>query len=161
MYPTIIIFIGCWCWPSGDDAAMLGPLACFSLYFLNLKNKFMLTWKKYFFSFHNRNPSLPGDRGVMPKLLARVKLAHTTNRFLVQVHVPVDQSDFNVGWLHAIFPKKKVYVYKSHVDGVTSRDGLVGYDAALTQLRSGVRFPLFVRLLNFAFLRLLWAPHCP
>ena len=24
------------------------------------------------------------------------------------------------------------------------RDGLVGYDAALTQLRSGVRFPLFV-----------------
>ena len=25
-----------------------------------------------------------------------------------------------------------------------SRDGLVGYDAALTQLRSGVRFPLFV-----------------
>ena len=26
----------------------------------------------------------------------------------------------------------------------TSRDGLVGYDAALTQLRSGVRFPLFV-----------------
>ena len=29
----------------------------------------------------------------------------------------------------------------------TSRDGLVGYDAALTQLRSGVRFPLFVLVL--------------
>ena len=29
----------------------------------------------------------------------------------------------------------------------TSRDGLVGYDAALTQLRSGVRFPLFVVVL--------------
>ena len=28
-----------------------------------------------------------------------------------------------------------------------SRDGLVGYDAALTQLRSRVQFPVFVRLL--------------
>ena len=42
----------------------------------------------------------------------------------------------------------------------TSRDGLVGYDAALTQLRSGVRFPLFVLVLfvllppNVAFILL-------
>ena len=33
----------------------------------------------------------------------------------------------------------------------SSRDGLVGYDAALTQLRSGVRFPFFVRFFFFQF----------
>ena len=37
-----------------------------------------------------------------------------------------------------------VYTFKARpVDA--SRDGLVGYDAALTQLRSGVRFPSTVR----------------
>ena len=31
-----------------------------------------------------------------------------------------------------------------------SRDGLVGYDAALTRLRSGVQLPLLVLLLNLS-----------
>jgi uncharacterized membrane protein YcfT len=38
-----------------------------------------------------------------------------------------------------------------HSVATKSRDGLVGYDAALTQLRSRVRFPVFV--FYFCFLR--------
>ena len=38
----------------------------------------------------------------------------------------------------------------------SSRDGLVGYDAALTQLRSGVRFPFFVRFFFLSILFLFW-----
>eukprot|EP00957_Ditylum_brightwellii_P210257 15364747-Ditylum_brightwellii.AAC.1 len=34
--------------------------------------------------------------------------------------------------------------HSSRVKPVKSRDGLVGYDAALTQLRSRVQFPVFV-----------------
>ena len=39
-----------------------------------------------------------------------------------------------------------LYIVSKLAQVEASRDGLVGYDAALTQLRSGVRFPLFVFL---------------
>jgi hypothetical protein len=35
---------------------------------------------------------------------------------------------------------------------IMCRDGLVGYDAALTRLRSGVRFPLLVLVLHFFYI---------
>ena len=40
-------------------------------------------------------------------------------------------------------------------EGNNGRDGLVGYDAALTQLRSGVRFSLLVQFFDPTFLDIL------
>jgi hypothetical protein len=43
------------------------------------------------------------------------------------------------------------YIYVKSFTLSMCRDGLVGYDAALTRLRSGVRFPLLVLLVFFSF----------
>ena len=63
-----------------------------------------------------------------------------SGRYLVPVHTGTCMGSPVAGF--------RFVSYRCHI-GMRSRDGLVGYDAALTQLRSGVRFPFFVRFFFF------------